>query len=149
MVLKVYVGDGDIPNVSLSGGASVLATWRDTFGYAYLVLGTNGNPMGRLDPGTYEMTPSFGGQGMASYVDLTGATYNVLAFDAGASDAEIKLEMYGTQTVRVKLPFVPTVVASSNPSLVIKDWSYADGFLTMSVRGTDLTGQLGKIAIRA
>jgi hypothetical protein len=149
MVLKVYVGDGDIPNVSLSGSASVLATWRDTFGYAYLVLGTNGNPMGRLDPGTYEMTPSFGGPGMASYVDLTGATYNVLAFDAGASDAEIKLEMYGTQTVRVKLPFAPTVVASSNPSLVIKDWSYADGFLTMSVRGTDLTGQLGTITIGA
>jgi hypothetical protein len=149
MVLKVYVGDGDVSDVSLSGGASVLAEWRDTFGYAYLVIGKNGNPMGRLDPGTYEMTASFGAQGMDSYVDLTGATYNVLGFDAGTTDAELKLEMYGTQTVRVKLPFTPTVVTSSNPSLEVRDWSYANGFLTMTVNGVRLTGQLGTITMSA
>ena len=57
--------------------------------------------------------------------------------------------MYGTQTVRVKLPFSPKVVASSSPGLVIKDWSYADGFLTMSVKGVRLSGQVGTITMTA
>jgi len=147
MVLKVYVGDDDVSSISLTNGASVLGYWRDTFGYAYVVIGENGNPMGRLDPSTYEMSVSFGAGSMPSYVDLTGATYNVLGFEAASDTASLKLEMYGTQTVKVKLPFEPATVTSSNPSLVIRDWSYADGFLQMSVKGVSLTGEVGTITM--
>jgi hypothetical protein len=147
MVLKVYVGDDDVSSISLTNGASVFGYWRDTFGYAYVVIGENGNPMGRLDPSTYEMTVSFGAGSMPSYVDLTGATYNVLGFEAASDTASLKLEMYGTQTVKVKLPFEPATVTSSNPSLVIRDWSYADGFLQMSVKGVSLTGEVGTITM--
>jgi hypothetical protein len=86
---------------------------------------------------------------MPSYVDLSGATYNVLGFDPGSDSATLKLEMYGTQTVRVKLPFAPTTVTSSNPSLIIRNWSYADGFLQMSVKGVSLIGQRGTITMTA
>lgn len=147
MVLKVYVGDSDISSISLTNDASVFASWRDTFGYAYVVIGEDGNPMGRLDPSTYEMTVSFGDQTMPSYVDLTGATYNVQAFEAASDSATLTLEMYGTQTVKVKLPFEPATVTSSNPSLIIRDWSYADGFLQMSVKGVRLTGEVGTITM--
>ncbi len=50
MVLKTWVGDKQISSVALTNGAGVLGYWKDTFGYAYIVLGKNGNPQGRLDP---------------------------------------------------------------------------------------------------
>ena len=55
--------------------------------------------------------------------------------------------MYGRQTVKVKLPFAPASVKCDNPQLMIGDWSYADGFLTMDVRGVRLTGETGTITI--
>jgi hypothetical protein len=149
MVLKVYVGDRNISSISLTNGASVLGYWKDSFGYAYVTIGKDGNPMGRLDPDTYEMTVSFGTQTMPSYVDLTGETYNVLGFEAGSYTSKVTLEMYGTQTVKVRLPFEPTTVTSSNPNLIVRNWSYADGFLQMSVRGIRLTGQRGTITMNA
>jgi cysteinyl-tRNA synthetase len=145
MVLKVWVGDDNISGVSLTNGATVLGTWKDTFGYAYLVIGVPGNPMARLDPGTYDMTVTFGADTMPSFVDLTGATYNVFGFTAGPDSARLRLQMYGRQTVKVKLPFEPQSVMSSNPNLIVRRWSYADGFLTMSVRGVRLTGETGTI----
>ena len=147
MVLKTWVGDRQISSVALTNGASVLGYWKDTFGYAYIVLGKNGNPQGRLDPSIYQMTATFGDQTMPSYVDLNGATYNVTAFDAGAHEATLTVQMYGRQTARVKLPFAPASVECDNPRLVVGDWSYADGFLTMDVRGTRLTGETGTITI--
>jgi hypothetical protein len=147
MVLKVYVGDGQVSSASLTGGAQVFGYWKDTFGYAYLVVGKNGNWMGRLDPATYDMTVSFGPTTMPSYVDLTGATYNVFGLDAGADSATMRLQMYGTQTVKVKLPFAPAAVTSSNPLLIVKSWSYADGFLQMQVKGVRLTGPVGTITM--
>lgn len=149
MVLKAYVGDRDISSISLTNGASVFASWKDTFGYAYVVVGVNGNPMGRLDPNTYEMTVSFGDEPMPSTVDLTGMTYNVMGFDATSDSATLKLEMYGTQMVEVRLPFEPATVTSSDPSLAIRDWSYTDGLLRMHVRGVRLTGQRGTITMTA
>ena len=147
MVLKTWVGDREISAVGLTNGAAVLGYWKDTFGYAYLVLGQNGNPQGRLDPAVYQMKVTFGDQTMPSYVDLNGATYNVFAFAAGPHEASLKLQMYGRQTVRVKLPFAPASVESDHPGLEIRDWSYADGFLTMDVRGVRLTGETGTITI--
>jgi len=147
MVLKTWVGDKEISSVALTNGASVLGYWKDTFGYAYIVLGKNGNPQGRLDPAVYQMTATFGGQTMPSYVDLDGATYNVRSFATDSHQASLKLQMYGRQTVRVKLPFAPASVECDTPQLLVGDWSYSDGFLTMDVRGTRLTGETGTIRI--
>jgi cysteinyl-tRNA synthetase, unknown class len=148
MVLKTWVGDREISSVALTNGASVLGTWKDTFGYAYIVLGVNGNPQGRLDRAVYQMTVAFGDQPMPSCVDLSGATYNVQAFSAGAHEASLKLEMFGRQTVRVRLPFAPASVESDHPGLEVRSWSYADGILTADVRGTRLTGEVGTITVR-
>lgn len=73
----------------------------------------------------------------------------MLGFEAGSTTSQLQLEMYGTQTVRVRLPFEPTTVTSSNPNLIVRNWSYADGFLQMSVRGVRLTGQHGTITMNA
>jgi cysteinyl-tRNA synthetase, unknown class len=147
LVLKTWVGDREISSVSLTGGASVLGYWKDTFGYAYLEIGVNGNPQGRLDAAVYQMAVTFGGEPMASYVDLNGATYNVRAFSAGEHDASLKVQMYGRQKVRVKLPFVPASVESNHPGLEIRSWKYEDGFLVMDVRGERLTGERGTITV--
>ena len=147
MVLKTWVGDREISSVDLTNGAGVLGYWKDTFGYAYIAIGVNGNPQGRLDPAVYKMKMTFGDQAMPSYVDLNGATYNVVAFAAGAHAASLKLQMYGRQTVRVKLPFAPASVASDDAGLRVRSWQYAGGFLTMDVSGTRLTGETGTITI--
>ncbi len=147
MVLKTWVGEREISSVSLTGGATVLGSWKDTFGYAYLELGVNGNPQGRLDPAVYEMTVTFGDEPMASFVDLAGATYNVTSFSAGAHSASLKLQMYGRQTVKVKLPFVPASVESDHPGLEIRSWKYEGGYLVMDVRGERLTGEEGVITV--
>jgi cysteinyl-tRNA synthetase len=147
MVLKTWVGDREISSVTLTNGAGVLGYWKDTFGYAYLLIGKNGNPLGRLDPAVYQMTVTFGDQTMLSYVDLNGVTYNVYSFASDAHRASLKLQMYGRQTVRVKLPFAPASVECDNPQLMVGKWSYADGVLTMDVRGTRLTGETGTITI--
>jgi len=148
MVLKTWVGDRQISSVALTGGASVLGSWKDTYGYAYLEIGVNGNPQGRLDPTVYHMTVTFGDRPLESSVDLTGATYNVTGFSAGPHDATIKLQMYGRQTVRVRLPFVPASVESDHPGLEIRSWDYEDGCLVMDVRGVRLTGEDGTITVR-
>ena len=147
MVLKTWVGDKQIASVVLTNGASVLGYWKDTFGYAYIEIGKNGNPQGRLDPAVYQMTVTFGDQTMPAYVDLNGATYNVQSFAADTHQASLKVQMYGRQSGRVKLPFAPASVECNNPELVVGRWSYADGFLTMDVRGTTITGETGTITI--
>jgi cysteinyl-tRNA synthetase len=84
---------------------------------------------------------------MPSYVDLNGATYNVVSFDAGAHAASLKLQMYGRQQVKVKLPFAPASVESDDTGLQIRSWDYAGGILTMDVSGARLTGETGTITI--
>ncbi|MEI6725938.1 MAG: MJ1477/TM1410 family putative glycoside hydrolase, partial [Actinomycetes bacterium] len=147
MVLKTWVGDRQISSVDLTNGAGVLGYWKDTFGYAYVAIGVNGNPQGRLDPAVYKMKVTFGDQTMPSYVDLNGATYNVVSFDAGAHAASFKLQMYGRQQVKVKLPFAPASVRSNDAGLRVRSWKYAGGFLMMDVSGTRLTGETGTITI--
>jgi hypothetical protein len=72
-----------------------------------------------------------------------------MGFDTAAGSARLTLEMYGTQTVEVMLPFPPVAVTSSNPSLVVRDWSYSDGMLQMRVKGVSLTGERGTITMTA
>lgn len=147
MVLKAHVGDANVESAALDNGASVFGYWKDSFGYAYLLIGKNGNPQGRLDRETYRMKTEIGSGTLASYVDMTGATYNVAAFVPEAHKAILKVEMYGTQQVKVKLPFRAGRVASDNPKLTVDGWKIADGFLVMTVTGKKLTGETGTISI--
>ena len=100
--------------------------WKDTFGYAYIVLGKNGNPQGRLDPAIYQMTrdlrrPDDAGLRRPERRDLQRASPSAPA----PTRPRCKLQMYGRQTVRVKLPFAPASVECDNPQLMIGAWSYA------------------------
>ena len=56
--------------------------------------------------------------------------------------------MYGTQDVKIRLPFVPTRVRSDNPGLEIVSWSYQAPFVVIRVSGRDIQGEVGTLTIR-
>jgi len=148
LILKTPLAPGEhIQSAHLDGGAQVLGYYEDGYGYGYLVIGHGTNPMGRLDRATYTLESALGNAYMPAYIDLTGATFNVFSFEWEARSASLKIEMYGTQDVRVRLPFVPTEVLSDNPDLEIVSWSWEAPFVTIEVKGKDIQGEVGTIAI--
>lgn len=149
LVLKTPLAPGQhIQSASIDGGARIVGYYEDTFGYAYLVIGHSTNAMGRLSKTAYTLSSSLGRGYMRAYVDMTASTFNVFSFQSTSASAALKLEMYGIQTVKVRLPFTPSSVSSSNPNLQIRNWSYNAPFLSMSVAGKNIQGEVGTITIQ-
>ena len=84
---------------------------------------------------------------MPTYV-LNDGTYNVEEFQSGADNAVVGLEMYGTQEVKVKLPFEPREVTSDNADLEIRSWRYEAPFINMVIHGKNIQGQAGAVSIK-
>jgi hypothetical protein len=147
LVLKTPLSGNHVSSASIDNDASIVGYYEDDYGYGYLVIGHQTNTMGRLSQDTYTLEYTLGDAYMPAYVDMTGVTYNVHSCGIGADSAVLAINMYGTQDVKVSLPFTPAYVQSDNPDLVINDWSYASPFITMEVHGTDMQGELGSITI--
>jgi hypothetical protein len=148
LVLKTRLAKGQhIQTATINNGARIAGYYEDAFGYGYLVIGHATNAMGRLSQASYKLNATLGRSSLSAYVDLTNATYNVYSFYSTASTASVKLEMYGTQAVKIRLPFTVTSVSSDNPNLQIKSWSYQSPFLTMSLSGKNIQGEVGTISI--
>ena len=147
LILKTPLAGKHISSASVTNNAQVVGYYEDGYGYGYLVLGHRTNPRGRLDKATYTLTATLGDTYLPTFVDLNGVTFNVYALDATSHTARISLNMYGTQVVRVSLPFSPTNVVSSNPNLVVQSWSYASPYLTMTVAGKNIQGEAGTLYI--
>jgi hypothetical protein len=138
LVLKHKLQAGEhVSSASLNGGD--IACYYEERGFAYIVLP-------KLEKKQYTLTVATGPSDLPAYVRNDG-TYNVQEFRSGPDDAVVILEMYGTQRVKVKLPFEPRDVTSSNPDLEIKDWRYEAPFSSMLVRGRNIQGQPGIITI--
>lgn len=147
LVLKTKLGGKHISSATIDNGAQISGYYEDEFGYGYLIISNKNNTMGRLNKGVYNIECTIGNTFMTNYVDVTGATYNLYSYDYDATKAEVKLEMYGTQDVRVKLPFTPHEVVSTNPKLKINSWSYTAPILTVNVTGKNIQGEEGSIYI--
>jgi hypothetical protein len=140
LLLKHKLRDGEhISSASLNDGE--IACYYEERGFAYLVLP-------RLEKKRYTLTVTTGPSDLPTYVWNDG-TYNVQEFHSGPDNAVVGLEMYGTQRVKVKLPFEPRDVTSNNPDLEITDWRYEAPFLNMLIRGQNTQGQPGVITIRS
>jgi hypothetical protein len=155
LVLKTPLASGEhVQRVSIDHDAQVVGYYEDargsstSGGYGYLVLGHADNPMGRLERAVYTLRSTLGSAYMPAYVDLAGATFNVFSFECRARSATVTLEMYGTQDVRVRLPFVPASVRSDNPDLQVVSWSYTAPFAVVRVSGRDVQGEVGTLTIR-
>ena len=155
LVLKTPLAPGEhVQSASMDHGAQVVGYYEDSGGsstsdgYGYLVIGHTDNPMGRLERAVYTLRSALGSTYMPAYVDLAGATFNVFSFECRARSATVTLEMYGTQDVRVRLPFAPTRVRSDNPDLEVVSWSYQAPLAIMRVSGRDMQGEVGTLTIR-
>jgi hypothetical protein len=134
---------GAAPN----GDAQVVGYYEDSYGYGYLVLGHKTNTMGRLSKGNYTLSAVLGSGYMPSYVDMANSTFNVYSLQLSGNSVVIAVNLYGSQDMRVRLPFTPTSVSSNNDKLVIDSWSYAAPFVTIKASGKNIQGELGSVTI--
>jgi hypothetical protein len=147
LTLKMPLEGKHVLWATVDHDAQVVGYYEDGYGYGYLVIGRGANPMGRLSPEVYTLSSALGETTMPAYVDLAGATFNVYSFECGARSATVTVEMYGTQDVRIRLPFTPTRVRSDNRDLKVNDWSYQAPFLTINVQGKDIQGEVGTVMV--
>lgn len=163
LVLKTPLEPGEhIQSASIDGGAEIVGYYEQTVRnpadvnnaadekrYGYLIIGHKTNPMGRLSKEVYTVNAELGPGYMEGYVDQTHTTYNVRSFNYTAASARIDLIMYGTQTVKVKLPFIPSGANSNNPKLTIESAVYnaGTGLYEIEVKGVDIQGEKGVITI--
>jgi hypothetical protein len=130
--------DGEhISSASVNGRD--IACYHEERGFAYILLP-------RLERRQYTLTVTTGTSEMPAYVWNDG-TYNVEEFQSGTDNTAVRLEMYGTQRMKVKLRFAPREVTSNNIDLEIRQWRYEAPFLSMLIRGRNIQGQRGVIAI--
>jgi hypothetical protein len=151
LVLKTPLYGRHIKNASIDGGAQITAYWEDEYGYGYLMIGHERAPMGRLPKGVYTLNAEFGKDTMESFVDLSASTFNVHSYSYSSHSASITLELYGTQDIRIKLPFEPGSVESNGSAdssgITIRGWNYDRGYLTINASARDIQGETGRIII--
>jgi hypothetical protein len=139
LLLKHKLEDGEhVSSASLNDGQ--IACYYEEHGFAHIVLP-------RLQKKKYTLTFTTGTSDMPTYV-LNDGTYNVQEFQSGADNAQVRLEMYGTQSVKVKLLFEPHEVTSNNAELQIKRWRYEAPFVNMLIHGKNIQGQTGTVRIK-
>lgn len=140
LLLKHELQEGEhISSALLNGGD--IACYYEERGFAYMVLP-------KLEKEQYTLTFTTGTLNMPTYVFNEG-TYNVEEFQSGADSAIIRLEMYGTQEVKVKLLFEPYEVTSDNPALVVNDWRYNAPFVHIVINGKNIQGERGVVNIKS
>jgi hypothetical protein len=133
-------------------GAQIVAYYEDDYGYGYLIIGHKTEQMGKLKQDVYTLNYELGPTYMPAYVDIGKNTYNIFSFESDSNQCRInlKLEMYGTQEVRTKLPFEPNVynITSSDPDLYVfyPDWDPNINILSMKIRGKNIQGEVGTIS---
>ncbi len=153
MVLKTPLNGLHISKASITAQdpgnhPQITGYYEDDYGYGYLEIADNGNEMGRLNKDVYTLECVLGETYMPSYVDLTKGTYNVYALNVASNSADVTLKMYGTQDVKIKLPFKPgSKPKSDNANLKVNSYEYSDGFLTMNITGKNIQGETGKISM--
>lgn len=117
-----------------------IAGYFEERGFAYLFLP-------QLSPGVHRVRFTTGDSDMPVYV-LNDGTYNVESFRGTDNSAYIGIEMYGTQEVKVKPGFEPLEVTSNNRNLQILEWRYDDPFVVIKVKGGNIQGESGVIAVK-
>jgi hypothetical protein len=147
LTIKTPLNGGHVSSASINNGAQVVGYYEDTYDYGYLIIANPSNSIGALAKGTYTLNATLGDTEMSSYVDMTLKTFNVYGFNASSTQSTVSLKMYGTQDVKVKTMFTPTVVSSDNPNLTVNDWTYTDGFITINVSGRNMNGETGTLTI--
>jgi hypothetical protein len=150
LVMKVPLKPGQhVSRAAIDKGAQIAGYHEDEFGYGYLLIGHESNPMGRLSPDTrYTLQIETGDTFPDSYVDMYKKTFNLFSRNEFDDRFEIGIEMYGTQEVKMKTSQIPVSAASTNPNLTILKASYAAPFLTLTVSGKDIQGETGKLIVK-
>jgi hypothetical protein len=153
LVIKTPIGNKHISSAAIDNNAQIVGyyeTHSGDYNYGYLIIGHKTNPMGRLSAADYNLTCTLGSDTMPEYIDQTTSTYNVYSFTTTSTTATVKLEMYGTQDVKIKLPFTPNIlsITSDNSDLKINGTpAFTSPFLTINVTGADIQGEVGTISI--
>jgi len=142
LLIKFPLSVGEhLAQATIDGGAEVVGYYEE-LGYGHLLLSP-------LQKQVHHLRYAKGTSLLRDCV-INEGTYNVLSFRSSADSALMRLEMYGTQNVRVRLSREPTSVASADTGLVINSFAYnrAAKELMINITGKDIMGEVGEVAIR-
>ena len=142
-----------LASVSIDYGAQVMAYWRDEVDQDYILIGNPHQPMGRLEPNVYQVnyTTSYA-KILENVVVLEKPwTYEVVSLIIDQHQAQLTVEMYGRQTIKLRLAnLIPTQVKSqNNQNLRLEHWEWdaTAKELIMDLTGKDMQGETGTILV--
>ena len=139
MVLKIPLKNNEHISGAKINGKQIPA-YFEQFGWGYLYL-----PV--LKQEKYILKYKIGSDTMTNYV-LNDGTYNVYSISKNKKNIIVDIEMYGTQTVKIKCN-KPKKLNSNNPNLIILSWDYDinSNILQIKVKGVDIQGERGLIEL--
>jgi len=139
MVLAIKLADGEHVSEAQLNGQPISAYFEDA-GYGFIYLPP-------LEQKNYTFIYKIGQKLMDDIVYNDG-TYNVYRTELTRKNMIIDLEMYGTQTVKVKCR-KPTSISTSNPNLKVLSKRYEIPYemLFLEIYGNDMQGECGKVII--
>jgi hypothetical protein len=144
LVIKVPLIKGQhISSVSFDQNEQIACCYEDR-GFGYVVLPA-------LKQKRYEVQINAGPQLLSNCV-VNNGTYNVKRLEIKPETVLLKLEMYGTQEVHVKLAELkPRDVKSLSKDLTINSWKWdeQEKFCVINVTAQDIQGAQGEIVLHS
>lgn len=139
MVLKVPLDTDEHISKATLNGKSIPAYFEE-FGWGYLYL-----PV--LKQEKYTLKYKIGKEMMPLFVFNTG-TYNVYDLTKDKKKVTVDIEMYGTQTVKIKCD-QPKKLVSNNKNLIVlsQDYENAAKMLSIELKGIDIQGERGMLTL--
>jgi hypothetical protein len=140
MVITVPLGENEhISAMSLNG--QPVASYFEDEGYGFIYLPP-------LEPKEYVLRYSKG-KTIPNGTIWNDGTYNVYSVKESRNRIEIDLEMYGTQTLKIKSLRAAKSVHSNNPRLKVLSFNFnpEDKMLHIEVSGHDIQGEDGTLSV--
>ena len=140
LVLKIPLLEGQHVSDAMIDGGQIAGYYEDR-GYGHVILP-------RLDRSVHKLHLMVGSFCMPVYL-LNDGTYNAFSFKSTENECVIELEMYGSQNLKVKIPFEPIKVLSTNPNVRIQSYDYKskEGMFVVGLTATDVQGEVTTITI--
>ena len=147
LTLKINLQGRHLSTINITNGARFFSYCEDEFGFGYVEIGTPENTNGALSKGVYDVSYTLSDELPVSYINRENETYTVYDFLAEDGFLFTELEIYGTQSVDIKLPFKPTRFSVDNNKVEILESEYDNGALHLELRGKNIQGE--RAVIRA
>ena len=145
IALKVKLQGQSELAVTADSDLKLVASYRDRWDHAVLMLGQPDQPRGRLPRGYFHVQIQIGQPQSDNWVDLGASTFSAYSVtQPSPEEVSADLEIYGKQSVDLVLPnFNVNAVKSDNPDVAVLGWNWDPiaTRLSATVSGTNMQGE--------